>query len=213
MENRFFTVSSQKNKKITVKVAAGHFATSSAHRSHYIDIFDLKSNSSVAKHAARELAKPYINNTVVDVIVHMDGTEVLAAYLADELLQSGMNVINEGSEIYILTPVIRADGRYIFHQNVQEKILNKNVVLMVASISTGATVNAILDCFNYYGCKLTGISAVFTAVPDINGRKIHSLFSNYDIPDYRFTAPSECKMCREGRKLDAVFNSEGYTIL
>ena len=55
MEN-FFTVTSEKNSKITVQVAAGHFATSSAHRSHYIDIFDLKSKSSAAREAARVLA-------------------------------------------------------------------------------------------------------------------------------------------------------------
>ena len=212
MEN-FFTVTSQRNPKITVRVAAGHFATSSAHRSHFIDIFDLKSSSSVAREAARELSKPYLANTIVDVIVYMDGTEILAAYLADELLQAGYGVINEGSEIYMVTPMIRADGRYIFHQSVHEKIANKNVVLMVASMSTGATANSVLECLSYYGCKLAGISAVFSAVPEVNGREIHALFSTNEIPDFRFRIPSECEMCKEGRKLDAVFNSEGYTEL
>ena len=209
----FFTVTSRKNPKVSIRVAAGHFATSSAHRSHYIDIFDLKSSSSVAREAARELSVPYLANTIVDVIVYMDGTEVLAAYLADELLQAGYGVINEGSEIYIVTPMIRADGHFIFHQSVREKITNKNVVLMVASMSTGATANSVLECLSYYGCNLVGISAVFSAVPEVNGREIHALFSTGEIPDYRFTSPSECQMCKEGRKLDAVFNSEGYTEL
>jgi len=210
---KFFTITSAKNPKIAVRVAAGHFASSSAHRNHYIDIFDLKSSSSVAREAARELAAPYLANTIVDVIVYMDGTEILAAYLADELLQAGYGVINEGSEIYIVTPMIRADGHFIFHQSVQEKIVNKNVVLVVASMSTGATANNVLECLSYYGCKLAGISAVFSAVPEVNGREIHALFSIADIPDYRFCVPSECEMCKEGRKLDAVFNSEGYTEL
>jgi len=209
----FFTVTSKNNPKIAVQAAAGHFATSSAHRSHYIDIFDLKSRSSAAREAARELAVPYLANTVVDVIVHMDGTEVLAAYLADELLQAGYGVINEGSEIYIVTPMISADNRFVFHQSVREKIINKNVVLMVASMSTGATAQNVLECLSYYGCRLAGISAVFSAVPEVNGRKIHSLFTIEDIPDYRFCDPSECGMCKEGRKIDAVFNSEGYTDL
>ena len=209
----FFTVSSKNNPNVSVQVAAGHFATSSAHRSHFIDIFDLKSSSTVAKEAARELAAPYLANTLVDVIVYMDGTEILAAYLAHELLQAGYGVINEGSEIYMITPMIRADGHFVFHQSVQEKIRNKNVVLLVASMSTGATANNVLECLSYYGCKLAGISAVFSAVPDVNGRSIHSLFTIEDIPDYRFCIPSECEMCREGRKLDAVFNSEGYTEL
>jgi len=209
----FFTVISRKNPNISVQVAAGHFATSSAHRSHYIDIFDLKSSSTVAREAARKLSIPYLANTIVDVIVYMDGTEVLAAYLADELLQAGYGVINEGSEIYIITPMIRADGRFVFHQSVREKLINKNVVLMVASMSTGATANAVLECLSYYGCKLVGISAVFSAVPEVNGQTIHSLFTIEDIPDYRFHIPAECDMCKEGRKIDAVFNSEGYTEL
>jgi len=213
MEINFFNVSSQKNPKITVQAVVGHFATSSAHRSHYIEIFDLKSNSSVAKHAAREMSAPYLASTIVDVIVYMDGTEVLAAYLADELLQPGSGVMNEGREIYIVTPMIRADGRFIFHQSVQEKILNKNAILVVASMSTGDTANRVMECLTYYGCNLAGISAVFSAVPEVSGHKIHSLFTTEDIPDYRFSSPAECEMCRKGRKIDAVFNSEGYTKL
>jgi len=212
MEN-ISTVKSKSNPKVHVHITAGHFASSSAHRSHFIDIFDLKSNSSEAKEAARELATPYLSNTVVDVIVCMDGTEILGAYMADALLQAGSGVINENSEIYIVTPMMRADGHFIFHQSVHEKIVGKQVVLLVASMSTGATANAVTECLSYYGCKLAGLSAVFTAVPSVNGTVIHSLFSNYDIPEYRFWTPSECPMCKSGRKLDGVFNSEGFTKL
>ncbi|MCL2879036.1 MAG: phosphoribosyltransferase [Treponema sp.] len=210
---KFFTVTSNKNPKISVHVAPGHFATGSAHRSHYIDIFEIKSSSSVARNAAREMAIPYLANTLVDVIVYMDGTEILAAYLADELLQSNSGVINPDSEIHIVTPMISADGHFIFYQNVQEMIQNKNVLLVVASMSTGATARCVLNCLEYYGATITGISAVFTAVPEIDGKEIHALFSTEDIPDYRYCIPSECEMCREGKKLDAVFTSEGYTEL
>ena len=212
MEN-FYTVTSKNNPKVSVQVASGHFATSSAHRSHYIDIFDLKSSSSMAREAARVMAVPYLANTIIDVIVYMDGTEILAAYLANELLQTGLGVINRGGEIYIITPMIRADGRFIFHQSVQEKIINKNVLLIVASMSTGATANSVLECMDYYSCKLAGISAIFSAVPSIDGHVINALFSTDEIPEYRYYTPSECIMCKEGRKLDAVFNSEGYTKL
>jgi orotate phosphoribosyltransferase len=211
MDNEFFTVSSQKNPRITVRVVAGHFATSSAHRSHYIDIFDLIASASVARDAARELSVPYRASTFVDAIVYMDNTEILAAFLADELLQAGMSVMNEGSEILLLTPMVSSDGHFIFHRNVQEKIKNKKVVLMVASLSTGATVNRMLECLDYYGCKLAGISAIFSVYPELDGRQIHSLFDCADIPDYHFYEPSECKMCREGMKIDALISSEGYT--
>jgi orotate phosphoribosyltransferase len=211
MDKEFFTISSQKNPRITVRVVAGHFATNSAHRSQYIDIFDLMASASVARDAARELAVPYRASTFVDAIVYMDNTEILAAFLADELLQAGMNVMNEGSEILLLTPMVSSDGHFIFHQNVQEKIKNKNVVLMVASLSTGATVTQMLDCLSYYGCNLVGISAIFSVYPKLDGREIHSLFNCEDIPDYHFYKPSECKMCQEGIKIDAIISSEGYT--
>ena len=213
MEDSVITVVSRYNPKLSVQVTLGHFATNSAHRSHYIDIFELMSSSSVAREAARELAVPYLSSTEVDVIVYMDGTEILAAYLADQLLQAGLAVMNEGEEILLVTPMTGADGRFIFHQSVREKIRGKNVVLMVASMSTGATADQVLECLSYYGCKLAGISAVFSVLPQVGGREIHSLFDCEDIPDYHFCKPSECVMCREGKKIDAIINSDGYTKL
>jgi orotate phosphoribosyltransferase len=213
MENKFFTVSSQKNANVSVQVIAGHFATDSSHRNHYIDISELKSSSSVAKNAARQLAIPYLSNTQVDVIVYMDGTEILAAYLADELLQAGVGVVNEGSEIYLVTPMLRVDGKFLFHENVMKKIEGKNVVLMVASLTAGATVNRVIECLDYYRCKLAGISAIFSIAPEIDGRQINSLFSLEDVPDYEFYKPSECKLCKAGVKIDAFMSSEGYTKL
>jgi orotate phosphoribosyltransferase len=211
MDSNFFTVSSQKNSKITVQVVAGHFATDSSHRNHYIDIIELKSSSTVAKNAARQLAVPYLANAQVDVIVYMDGTEILAAYLADELLQAGVGVVNEGSEIHLVTPMLTAEGKFIFHENVKKKIAGKNVVLMVASMTAGATVNRVLECFDYYGCKLAGISAVFSISPKVDGREINSLFTQEDVPDYHFYKPSECEMCKAGKPIDAYMNSEGYS--
>ena len=211
MDSKFFTVSSQSSPKITVQVVAGHFATDSSHRNHYIDISELKSSASAAKVAAHQLSIPYLSKDIVDVIVYMDGTEILAAYLADELSQSGLGVVNAGSEIYLVTPMLSSDGHFIFHESVQKKILNKNVVLVVASMTAGATVNRVLECLQYYGCKLVGISAVFSIAPEVDGREIHSLFTHEDIPDYHFYKPSECEMCKAGIKLDAFMNSEGYT--
>jgi len=213
MESKFFTIASKRNPFITIQTAAGHFATGSSHISHYIDIGGLKSRASLAKAAAREMAVPYLKNSEsqekadVDVIVYMDGTEIIAAYLADELIQ------NNHGEIHVLTPMKSSSGHFIFHENVQGKIANKNVVLMVASMSTGATVNRAAECISYYGGKLVGISAVFSTSPEIDGWKVHSLFSYKDIPDYRFYRAFECEMCKTGDKIEAIINSEGYTKL
>ena len=216
MEKRFYSISSQKNPSIKLRAAAGHFATGSSHISHYLDISELKSRASSAKDVAKELAVPYFsksdsdsNDSVdVDVIVCMEGTEIIAAYLAEELMQGG---INSDGGIQILTPVNSTNGNFIFYQNVQEKILNKNVLLMVATMSTGMTVNRALDCLKYYGGKLIGISAIFSAFPEVSDNQVHSLFSCEDIPDYYFYRPSACAICKSGRKLDAIINSEGYT--
>lgn len=212
MESRFFTVQSQKNPLVTIEVAPGHFATGSSHISHYIDISELKSSVSAAKGAARELAVSYHASTMVDTIVYLEGTEIIATYLAEELIQAGIgSMINENHEIYVITPMNSTSGHFIFHQNVQKRIWNKNVLLLVASMSTGKTVNRALECISYYGGNLAGISAIFSAFPEMGGREVHALFTNEDIPDYRFANLPECIMCKDGRKLDAIINSEGYT--
>jgi orotate phosphoribosyltransferase len=211
MESRFFTIASQKNPLITIRATTGHFATGSSHISHYIDISELKSSSAAAKNAARELAMPYLSKNIVDVIVCMEGTEIIAAYLADELLQPGLTVMNEGDEIYVVTPKNNSSGHFIFHENIQKKIANKNVVLVVASVSTGATIHRAVECLCYYGGNLIGISAVFSAVSELDGWDIHSLFTCDDVPEYKFARPSQCEICQSGNKLDAIIDSEGYT--
>jgi len=211
MESRFFTVTSPKNPLITIQVTTGHFATGSSHITHYIDISEMKSSASAAKNAARDLAIPYLADKNVDVIVCMEGTEIIAAYLADELVKTGPTGTDGGREIYVLTPMNSAHGHFIFHENVQKKIFNKNVVIMVASVSTGATINRAVECLSYYGGKLIGISSIFSTITELENWKVHSLFTCDDIPDYYFYRPSECAMCKEGNKLDAIINSEGYT--
>lgn len=213
MEDRAFVVSSPKNLAIAIKVIPGHFATSNSHTSHYLDVSGLKSNASTAKDAARELAVPFLASAIIDTIVCMEETEVVGAFVAQELLQEGTAVMNSGREIHIVTPILTVERKLVFQSSTQKRIFNKNILLLVSSVAGGKTVQSALECINYYGGILTGISSVFSSLNEIAGHKIHSVFSTGDIPGYRSYRPNECSMCAEGRRLDAIVNNTGYTTL
>lgn len=211
MEDRAYSVSLTKNPLISMKVIPGHFTTNHFHISHYLDVSELKTNAVIAKDVARELSIPYLANVSVDTIVCMEGTEVIGAYLAEELMQEGVGVINSGKEIRVLKPVISANGKLLFQCNVQQYIRDKEIVLLVASISSGTTIGRALDCITYYGGVVAGISALFNAYPAGDEQVIHSMFTGEDIPGYQVYSMGECTMCKEGQKLEAIINSEGYT--
>ena len=211
METKAFNVSLEKNPVIAIKVIPGHFTTSNVHINNYLDVNDLKSNSSVARDVAREMAIPYLSNTPVDTIVCMEKTEVIGAYLAEELLREGASVINSGGQIHVVSPISNAYGNLVFPGNVTEFISGKNILLLVASISSGRTLKSALECLSYYGGKVAGISALFLATPELLIQEIHALFTSDDIPGYKLFNPGNCDMCKAGNKLDAIISSEGYT--
>lgn len=213
MEDKAFTVSLSKNPLISMKVMPGHFATSHFHISHYLDVNELKTNAIAAKDVARELSIPYLANVSVDTIVCMEGTDIIGAYMAEELLQEGVSVINSGKDIRILKPLSSVDGKLIFQSNMQQYIKNKDIILLVASISSGTTIRRAQECIAYYGGALAGISALFNAFPDNFEQEIYSMFTSEDIPEYYVYSPGECKMCKDGQKLEAIVNSEGYTTI
>ena len=103
IENKSYTVTLTKNPSISMNVIPGHYTTNSFHVTHYLDLEDLKINALKARDVARELAIPYLSSTLVDTIVCLEGTEVIGAYIAEELLQEGTAVINSGLEIHVVT--------------------------------------------------------------------------------------------------------------
>lgn len=211
MKYRAFTVNLAKNPVINMNVIPGHFATNHFHISHYLDLDNLKTNVSLARDVAMELALPYLTTTLVDTIVCMEGTEVIGAYLAEELIKEGTSVINSGKEIHVITPISNIDRKLMFQNNMQELIYNKNTILLVSSVSSGLTVENALECLSYYGGRVVGISALFNAYPEKTQNEIHSMFTSEDISDYKVYKPDECVMCQEGLKLDAIIIHDGYT--
>ena len=88
----------------------------------------------------------------------------------------------------VITPEINSFNQMIFRDNIQKQVWNKNVLLLVASITTGKTVNRALDCVRYYGGKTAGICALFTHVDSVQDITVNGLFDSKDIPKYETTA-------------------------
>lgn len=210
MRKESFSVPLEKNPSISMKVTPGHFATSHFHITHYLDLSDLKTNASLARDVARELALPYLSSTLVDTIVCLEGTEVIGAYMAEELMQDGTAVINSGQEIHVITPMSNIHKKLMFQSNVQESIINKNIILLISSISSGVTISAALECVSYYGGIVVGISALFNGYKEKLEQEIHAMFTLEDIPEYQGFLPGECQMCKQGDKLDAIILYDGY---
>ena len=208
MESKAFHVSLAKNPVISIKVIPGHFTNNSIHISHYIDVSRMKSNAMIARDVAQEMAMPYLSSTIVNTIVCMERTVVIGAYLAQELLQYGASVVNSGGDIHVVAPLSNINGNLVFQESSIGWISNQNIILLVASISSGRTVDSALECLAYYGGRVVGISTLFVASP--NTRKVNALFTADDIPEYRMFIPGECELCKAGQKLDAIISSEGY---
>ena len=204
---------STRYSKVPLRVARGHFATNHSHITHYIDMTTLKSRQSMARAAAKSIASEYMSSTVVDTIVCMDGTEVIGSYLAEELTDSGIMSMNQHKAIYVVTPEFNSVGQMIFRDNLQPMIKGKHILFLLASATTGRTVERSLECVSYYGGIVAGISAIFSANEEIAGQKIHTLFQIEDIPEYKTYPHNACPHCQAGQKIEAIVNSYGYSKL
>lgn len=210
MESRAIKIYAPMNKKIVLKVIPGHFATSNSHISQYIDLTTMKTRQSEAAEAARIMAKQYVNSTVVDTIVCLDGCEVIGAFLAEELSRAGIRSMNMHQTIYIITPEYNTNGQMIFRENNQPAVYNKHILLLAASATTGDTLKKSLSCITYYGGLIQGISAIFSAVAKVDQVIVNSIFTEKDIPDYKSYDINECPMCKANKRLEAIVNGHGY---
>lgn len=196
----------------------GHFATNHSHINYYIDLSAMKARVTEAKAAAHALAQQYMHNTIVDTIVCLDGTRVMGAFLAEELMEAGFISINAHKSIYVVQPEI-SGNQMIFRDNIRPMIEGKNVILLMASVSTGVSVTQGAECIEYYGGKLQGVSCLFSAVNEVSVNlhtgtvqfPINSLYSPEDIPGYSSFSKTACPYCKKGFKVEALVNSYGYS--
>lgn len=212
MENRITKITALQNSNISFDVIAGHFATSNSHVSSYIDMNEIKSNYKSAKEAARELAGELYGVVPVDTIICLEGTKMIGAFLA-EVLSEGLHGINTGNDIKVISPEFNSSNQIILRDNLQPMVNGKNVLLLASSVSSGKSIIQAAECLAYYGGKLMAAAAIFSAVDNIRGLKIHSIFGSEDIPAYQSFKAEDCAMCRSGAKIDAIVNSFGYSKL
>ncbi|MBR4199824.1 MAG: orotate phosphoribosyltransferase [Oscillospiraceae bacterium] len=209
MEDRVQVIASKKNSRITIGIIPGHYATNHSHVNYYVDMTAIKTSCKMARDAATELGHEF-TNTYVDTIICLEGTEILGAFLAEALSQSG---INQGNDINLITPELNAVSQMIFRDNTQKKIWGKRVLLLISSASTGKSINRAIDCLKYYSGELVAVGAIFSAIDEVQGIEVRSLFSAEDLPSYDSHPANECPLCKKGAKVDALINSYGYSKL
>ena len=196
---------------VRLRVARGHFATNHSHINYYIDISHQKTRLSEAKDVAKELA-PYYNTVPVDTILCLDGTAVIGTCLADALISTRRSVNSNGA-ISVLEPEYNANSQIIFRDNAQPLIRNKHVLILMASVTTGFTANRSVEAIGYYGGTVVGICRLYSAVEEAAGMKVHSVYDVNDLPDYASYDFRSCPYCKQGRRIDALVNSFGYSAL
>ncbi len=213
METKMFKIYARSDDRIQLKIYPGHFATPQSHITHYLDMTTMKSRCSEAQRIAQALSANYETSIPIDTIVCMDGLEVVGAYLAEDLSRAGVLSMNAHQTIYVTSPEYNSVGQMIFRDNVQMMIGGKNVLILTGSVTTGETLHRAIESILYYGGKIRGIAAIFSAVSKIADMPIHSIFQQKDIPDYGTYPSQDCPLCRNRQKIDAIVSSYGYSKL
>ncbi len=202
-----------KHKNLFLRVSRGHFATSHSHINYYIDVTMQKSRLSEAQAVAKELVSYYNNTTVVDTVLCLDGTEVIAACLANELTKESFVNMNAHQTIYIVTPEHTSGSQLIFRDNIAPMITGKNVLILAASVATGYTARAAIEAIQYYGGFVAGVCAIFSTVDKCMDYDVRAVFNPNDLEGYATYPSHECPQCRAGKKLDGLVNCFGYSKL
>lgn len=213
--DRQYKIASKINPGINLKVIPGHFATTQSHINYYLDMTTLKARAKEAETVAKAMAREYQYNKPIDTIVCIDGCEIIGAYLAGELTSNGIMSLNQHNSLYVITPEFDNNGQMFFRDNLQPMVKGKNVLLILASSTTGRTTARSIECIRYYGGIIQGISSIFSASKsmEIYGEKVHSLFSAEDLQDYQTFSADCCPQCRSRIKIDAIVNGYGYSEL
>jgi hypothetical protein len=119
--------------------------------------------------------------------------------------------MNAHQTIYIVTPEHTTGSQLFFRDNIVPMVTGKNVLVLAASVTTGYTATAAVEAVKYYNGVISGIAAIFATVDECSGYPVRSVFDTKDLDGYASYPYHECPLCRQGKKLDALVNSFGFS--
>ncbi|MGM9617622.1 phosphoribosyltransferase [Butyricicoccus sp.] len=215
LESRIVKYPSKKYSKVVpLKAIPGHFVTNHSHINHYIDLTTIKSRLSEASQCAHILAQQYEDSAIpIDTIVCLDGTDVIGTFLAQELKNAGHSIRNTHQTIYVIRPERTANSQLFFRENVEPMVRGKNVILLMASVTTGISIRRGIECMGYYGGLIRGVATIFSAVSHMDDMSINTVFTSDDIPGYASYDGGSCPYCQKKIPVEAMVNSFGYSKL
>ena len=214
IRNRMVKFFAKDDPAVTIMATQGHFATSQSHINYYIDVTRIKVRVSEAAEAARSLRQKLVHHvTMVDTIVCLDGTEVLGGFLAHELEKGDFRMTNTHETMYVVQPEENSIHQFMFRENIRPSIEGKNVLVLVATMTTGETVKRAIECIEYYGGKVQGVVSIFSTRSDVDGQQVFSLFHEDDLPGYATYGQHECPYCAKQIPIEAMVNGYGYSKL
>lgn len=202
-----------KSSLLYLDIYKGHFATSHSHTNYYIDITTHKSSIRESTAVAKALADDYKNSVMVDTILCLDGTEVIGACLARELTRDDSFNVNAGGDVFVLTPEHTTGSQLFFRDNVAPMVTGKSVLVLAASVVTGFTAKSAIEAVNYYGGRVVGVASLFATIDECVGVPVSSVFDPNDLPGYATNLSIDCPMCKAGKKIDALVNNFGISML
>jgi orotate phosphoribosyltransferase len=212
IEARLMKIYSSQSNLVPLHAAPGHFATSHSHINYYIDLTSLKTRVDEAKEVAKMIESGYRGtNKIIDTIVCMDGTETIGSFLGQEFEDHNYMTINKHETIYVVTPEYNRNNQLMFRDNIARTIKGKNVLLLMATTTTGQTIRRSMECITYYQGTVVGVNSLFSTIDEIDGTKINYIFSPDDLPGYEAYEPRNCPFCKKQIQIEAMVNGFGYS--
>ena len=213
MEERTVKFYSKESNKLALHVIPGHFATSNSHINYYVDVTTLKTRAGEAEEAAKVFYAHLQKDKFYDTIVCLDGTEVIGAFLSEELEHGSVLTTNRHDTTYVIAPEINSNGQFIFRDNNKGAIYGKHVILLLATTTTGQTIRRAMECIRYYGGIVECVLALFGTFENMGNVSVKTLFDTSDVVNYQAYNPHNCPFCKKGLRIEAMVNGFGYSKL